>query len=48
MAARRMVSSVPPLRLGSQIRRPAELDVPEVGIPHIDHFPNHLYTFCPN
>ena len=36
MAARRMMSSVPLLRLASRIQRPADRRQPEVGIPHID------------
>ena len=36
VAARRMMSSVPPLRLGTQIQRPGTWRQPEVGIPHID------------
>ena len=38
VATRRMMFSVPPLRLGTQIQRPGTWRQPEVGIPHIDHF----------
>ena len=38
-----MMSSVPPLRLGTQIQRPGTWRQTEVGIPHIDHF----RTMCP-
>ena len=37
VAARRVMSSVRPLRLGTQIQRPGTWRQPQCGIPRIDH-----------
>ena len=47
VAARRVMSSVRPLRLVRCRLHPGSRRPPEVGIPHIDHFRTICYAFVP-